>query len=79
PVLPAEDIDRLIASGVTPASIELYYVEELTRRHGPAQRDGRADRGNQGGRGAWYQTGARHGLSVHMVRLYGEDDGDTEA
>jgi len=82
PVLPAEDIDGLIASGVTPASIELYYVEELTRRHGVAPRDGRdgrADRENQDSRGGWHQTGARHGLSVHMVRLYGEDDGDTEA
>ncbi len=58
PVLAGDDIDGLIASGVSPARIELYYVEELTRRHHP---------------------GAGHGLSVHVVRLYGEDDGDTEA
>jgi uncharacterized protein (DUF58 family) len=58
PVLAGDDIDGLIACGVSPARIELYYVEELTRRHHP---------------------GAGHGLSVHVVRLYGEDDGDTEA
>ena len=56
PVLAEDDVEGLIASGVSPERIELYYVEELTRRHG-----------------------ARHGLSVHLVRLYGEDDGDAEA
>ncbi|MFP4373885.1 MAG: DUF58 domain-containing protein [Spirochaetaceae bacterium] len=70
PVLAEEDLDGLIASGVPVSNVELYYVEELTRRN----------YGRPGaGRGARQEPGGRYGFPVHTVRLYGADDGDPPA
>jgi uncharacterized protein (DUF58 family) len=58
PVLPEREIDRVVSAGIRPGRIELYYVQELTRR---------SVRRTAGG------------LSVHPIRLYGDDDGNPAA
>jgi uncharacterized protein (DUF58 family) len=57
PVLPESEVDRILATGIRPGNLELYYVQELTRRG---------------------VVPNPHGLSVHTVRLFGEDDGYPE-
>lgn len=57
PALPEAEIDRLLTAGVRPEGVELYYVQELSRRG--VQRSPR-------------------GLSVHLVRLFGDGNGTAE-
>ena len=70
PALAEGEVDRVLSSGFRPGALELYYVQELSSRarqpqaHGGPQPRGRLQ---------------PDGLAVHIIRLFGEHNGDPAA
>ncbi|MFO8063385.1 MAG: DUF58 domain-containing protein [Spirochaetia bacterium] len=76
PALAEEELDRILASGIRPGALELYYVEELSAVARERQSRGRPQ---SQGRPPSPDRLQPRGLAVHIIRLFGEDDGNPAA